>query len=88
MNLVASRPRPSRSQRITLLGLASLGLASAWFLAFTVRRPLLMAAPACMTGRWHGCFDTFNGVVLMTVVTLPLAAVSRNRHADRATVAP
>ena len=28
-----------------------------------------------MAGRWHGCFDTFNGVVLMTVVTLPLAAL-------------
>jgi glycopeptide antibiotics resistance protein len=28
-----------------------------------------------MAGRWHGCFDTFNGVVLMTLVTLPLAAV-------------
>ena len=28
-----------------------------------------------MAGRWHGCVDTFNGVVLMTVVTLPLAAL-------------
>ncbi|MEV6482426.1 hypothetical protein [Streptomyces sp. NPDC051576] len=28
-----------------------------------------------MAGRWHGCFDTFNGVVLMALVTLPLAAL-------------
>lgn len=41
--------------------------------AFVVRRPLMMSAPMCMAGRWHGCFDTFNGVVLMTLVALPLA---------------
>jgi glycopeptide antibiotics resistance protein len=48
------------------------GIASA---AFVVRRPLMMSAPSCMAGRWHGCFDTFNGVVLMTLVALPLAAL-------------
>lgn len=58
--------------RIVLLGLAILGMASA---AFVVRRPLMMSAPMCMAGRWHGCFDTFNGVVLMTLVALPLAAL-------------
>jgi len=51
---------------------AILAVASA---AFMVRRPLLMSAPACLAGRWHGCFDTFNGVVFMTVVALPLAAL-------------
>lgn len=55
-----------------LLGLALLALASA---LFTVRRPLMMSAPMCMAGRWHGCLDTFNGVVLVTLVTLPLAAL-------------
>lgn len=35
----------------------------------------MMSAPRCMAGRWHGCFDTFNGVVLMTLVALPLAAL-------------
>lgn len=54
------------------IGLAILGLASA---LFVVRRPLMMSAPACLAGQWHGCFDTFNGVVLITVVTLPLAAL-------------
>ena len=44
-------------------------------LGFVVRRPLLMSAPTCMAGRWHGCFDTENGVVLMTLVGLPLAAL-------------
>lgn len=63
---------PRRTRGIVLLGLAILGLASA---AFVVRGPLMMAAPRCMAGRWHGCFDTFNGVVLMTLVALPLAAL-------------
>lgn len=63
---------PRRRRRIVLLGLAVLGMASA---AFVVRRPLMMSAPRCMAGRWHGCFDTFNGVVLMTLVALPLAAL-------------
>ncbi|WP_133916796.1 VanZ family protein [Streptomyces sp. NBC_00582] len=63
---------PRRLRGVVFLGLAVLGLASA---AFLVRRPLMMSAPMCMAGRWHGCFDTFNGVVLMTLVALPLAAL-------------
>ncbi|MCX5001230.1 VanZ family protein [Streptomyces sp. NBC_00638] len=70
-NVSPSAPR-RRMGRIVLLGLAILGMASA---AFVVRRPLMMSAPMCMAGRWHGCFDTFNGVVLMTLVALPLAAL-------------
>jgi hypothetical protein len=73
MNPHASLSAPPRRTRgILLLGLAVLGLASA---VFVVRRPLMMSAPMCMAGRWHGCFDTFNGVVLMTLVALPLAAL-------------
>jgi VanZ like protein len=60
------------TRRIVLVSVALLGLAAA---AFAVRRPLLMSAPRCLTGRWHGCFDTANGVVLMTLVGLPLAAL-------------
>ncbi|GGJ50386.1 VanZ family protein [Streptomyces brasiliensis] len=63
---------PRRTRRIVLLSLATLGMASA---AFVLRRPLMMSAPRCMAGRWHGCFDTFNGVVLITLVALPLAAL-------------
>ncbi|MBT2449208.1 VanZ family protein [Streptomyces sp. ISL-43] len=63
---------PRRTRRVVLLGLAILAMAS---VAFVVRRPLMMSAPMCMAGRWHGCFDTFNGVVLMTLVALPLAAL-------------
>ncbi|MFD9325205.1 VanZ family protein [Streptomyces sp. NPDC060065] len=63
---------PRRTRGIVLLGLVIFGMASAVFL---VRRPLMMSAPRCMAGRWHGCFDTFNGVVLMTLVVLPLAAL-------------
>ncbi|WP_033343192.1 VanZ family protein [Catenuloplanes japonicus] len=58
--------------RIALAGLAVLGLAGA---AFALRGPLLMAAPRCLAGHWHGCLDTENGVVLMTLAGLPLAAL-------------
>ncbi|MGW1782584.1 VanZ family protein [Streptomyces sp. NPDC002143] len=63
---------PRRTRRIVLLSLAILGMASA---VFVVRGPLMMSAPRCMAGRWHGCLDTFNGVVLMTLVALPLSAL-------------
>ncbi|MEV4428868.1 VanZ family protein [Streptomyces sp. NPDC049602] len=63
---------PRRTRRIALLGLAVLGVASA---LFVIRGPLMMIAPMCMAGRWDRCFGTFNGVVLMTLVTLPLAAL-------------
>ncbi|MFB6614970.1 VanZ family protein [Streptomyces sp. NPDC056367] len=63
---------PRRTRSTVLLGLAVLGLAGA---VFAVRRPLMMSAPMCLAGRWHGCFDTFNGVVLMTLVALPPAAL-------------
>ncbi|CAL9599792.1 VanZ family protein [Streptomyces sp. Tu 3180] len=74
---------PRRTRRTVLLGLAVLGPASA---LFVLRGPLLMSAPRCMAGRWHGCYDTFNGVVLMTLVTVPLAvlvawALARRRRA-------
>ena len=64
---------PRRARRIVLVSVAILGLVSA---AFAVWRPLMMSAPRCMAGRWHGCFDTENGVVLMMLVGLPLAALA------------
>jgi hypothetical protein len=70
---------------IVLGGLAILGVAGAVFAGW---RPLTMAAPSCFAGRWHGCYDTFNGVLLMMVVGLPLAGVvvwalaRRRRAAD------
>ncbi|MFF3650814.1 VanZ family protein [Streptomyces sp. NPDC002181] len=71
MNHNASPPAPARRVRGVLLPcLAVLGLAC---VLFVLRGPLMMSAPRCMAGRWHGCYDTFNGVVLMTLVTLPLA---------------
>ncbi|MFG2841536.1 VanZ family protein [Streptomyces zaomyceticus] len=63
---------PRRTRGIVLLLPAVLGLAGA---LFVLRRPLMMSAPMCAAGRWHGCFDTFNGVVLMTLVTVPLAVL-------------
>ena len=73
MNRDASLPAPLRRTRgIVLLTLAILGMAGA---LFVVRGPLMMSAPRCMAGRWHGCFDTFNGVVLMTLVAMPPAVL-------------
>jgi hypothetical protein len=63
---------PRRTRGIVLAGLAVLGLAGA---AAAGWRPLMMSAPRCMAGRWHGCFDTENGVLLMTLVGLPLAGL-------------
>ena len=60
------------ARRILLAALPTLVLAGA---VFVLRRPLLMSAPRCLAGRWHGCYDTENGVVLMTLVGLPLAAL-------------
>jgi hypothetical protein len=73
MNPNASLSAPPRRTRgIVVCVLAVLGVAGA---AFVVRRPLMMSAPMCAAGRWHGCYDTFNGVVLMTLVALPPAAL-------------
>ncbi|MFF3838563.1 VanZ family protein [Streptomyces sp. NPDC001930] len=71
MTRTAPQPAPPRrTRRIVLIGLAVLAPAGA---LYVVRGPLMMSAPRCMAGRWHGCFDTFNGVVLMTLVALPLS---------------
>jgi VanZ like protein len=80
---------PGRTRRIVLVGLAIIGLASA---GFAVRRPLLMSAPRCLAGRWHGCFDTENGVLLMMLAGLPLVllvvwALARRRRAAAGTSA-
>ncbi|MFF4317823.1 VanZ family protein [Streptomyces sp. NPDC001568] len=80
---------PRRRRGIVLLGLAVLGVAGA---AFLMRRMLLMSAPRCLAGRWHGCFDTFNGVVFMTLATLPLSllvvwALAHRRRAAGVTAA-
>jgi hypothetical protein len=69
----APSPPARRVRRAVLATLAILGLAGA---VFAIRRPLLMSAPRCLAGRWHGCYDTENGVVLMTLVGLPLAALA------------
>jgi hypothetical protein len=80
---------PRRTRRIVLLSLLVLGAA---IIGFAVRRPLLMSAPRCMAGRWHGCYDTENGVLLMMLVGLPLAglvvwALARFRRAGGGTSA-
>jgi hypothetical protein len=69
---VSPSASPRRTRRIVLVSLAILGLAG---LVFAMRRPLMMSAPSCMAGRWHGCFDTENGVLLMILAGLPLAGL-------------
>jgi hypothetical protein len=63
-----NHPAPARA----LIFLAVLGLAGA---VFVLRWPLMMSARACFSGRWHGCYDTENGLLLMTLVGLPVAAL-------------
>lgn len=90
MNQSVSRSAPPRrTRRIVLVSLATLGLAG---VVYALRRPLMMSAPRCMAGRWHGCFDTENGVLLMMLVGLPLAALvvwalARRRRAASVTSA-
>ncbi|MFE1291365.1 VanZ family protein [Streptomyces sp. NPDC058751] len=79
----ASPSAPRRVIRTVLLSLAVLGMAG---VLFGIRRMLMMPVPRCMAGHWHGCYDTFNGVVLMTLVAVPLAvlvtwALAYRRHA-------
>ncbi|WP_229070056.1 VanZ family protein [Actinoplanes sp. DH11] len=61
------------TRRPVLLGLALLGVAG---VLFVLRRPLLMSAPRCLAGRWHGCYDTANGVLLVTLASLPVAVLA------------
>ncbi|MFF0372922.1 VanZ family protein [Actinoplanes missouriensis] len=70
MSRIAPTVAPSRRTRMVVLGILAVAVA-----VIVIRRPLLMAAPRCLAGRWHGCYDTENGVVLMTLAGLPLAAV-------------
>ncbi|WP_250000972.1 VanZ family protein [Actinoplanes sp. M2I2] len=71
---------PRRTRRIVLVALILLVVAIG---AFAVRRSLLMSAPRCLTGHWSGCYDTQNGVVLMTLVGLPVAALVARTLARR-----
>jgi hypothetical protein len=73
MNHSESLPASPLRGRIVLLAAAVLGLAS---VAYVLRRPLMMSAPTCMAGRWHRCLDTENGVLLMTLAGLPVAALA------------
>jgi len=73
MDYSASPSVPFRRVRtIVLLGLALVVIVGA---GFVMRRMLMMPASRCMAGQWHGCLDTENGVVLMTLVGLPSAGL-------------
>ncbi|MFD7864810.1 VanZ family protein [Streptomyces sp. NPDC057682] len=78
---------PGRTHRTVLLVLAVLGTAAA---ALVLRGPLMMVAPRCLSGNGYACYGTFNGVVLLTLLALPLsvllvwALAHRRRRAGRA----
>ena len=59
----------SARRRVVLLAATIAGL------IVVLRRPLTMSAPRCLTGHWHGCYDTENGVLLMTLLGVPVAAL-------------
>ncbi|WP_035861769.1 VanZ family protein [Cryptosporangium arvum] len=59
----------SARRRVVLLVATIAGL------VVVLRRPLTMSAPRCLTGHWHGCYDTENGVLLMTLLGVPVAAL-------------
>jgi hypothetical protein len=63
---------PRRTREIVFVSLAILGLAGA---GYAERGPLLMPARRCMAGQLYICFDTYNGVLLMMLVGLPLAGL-------------
>jgi hypothetical protein len=66
-------PPDRRARRTVAVAVTLLGLVA---VLYAVRRPLLMTAPTCLAGRWHGCYDTFNGPLLMALVGLPLPATA------------
>jgi hypothetical protein len=68
----APPPRTASPGAVVLAGLALLALVG---VAYVVRRPLLMSAPRCLAGRWHGCLDTENGVLFTMLAALPLPAL-------------
>lgn len=65
----------SRRTRIVVFLIVVL-LAVVGSAVFVLRRMLFMAAPRCLAGHWHGCYDTDNGVVLMLLVWLPVALLA------------
>ncbi|XVV15176.1 VanZ family protein [Actinoplanes sp. CA-131856] len=74
MNHTTTPAAPTRDKRgIVLAGLMILGLAG---VVYALRRLFLMAAPRCLGGHWHGCYDTENGVVLMTLLGTPVAVLA------------
>ncbi|ATE55706.1 VanZ family protein [Actinosynnema pretiosum] len=66
-------PGTPRTRGIVLTTAAVLVLAA---VLLALRRPLMMSAPACAAGRWHGCLDTENGVVLVALVGAPVAVLA------------
>ncbi|GAA1593596.1 VanZ family protein [Actinoplanes couchii] len=58
------------TRRILLYAAA---LATVAVVLFVARRPLLMSAPACLSGDWPHCLGNENGIVLMTLLGMPVA---------------
>ncbi|MCM4082499.1 VanZ family protein [Paractinoplanes hotanensis] len=72
MNRSADLSAPPRRRGLLVSAVVVLLLAAA---VYALRRMLFMAAPRCLAGHWHGCYDTENGVVFMLLAGLPVAAL-------------
>jgi hypothetical protein len=72
VNRSADLSAPPRRIGILVSAVLVIVLAGA---VYALRRMLLMAAPRCLTGHWHGCYDTENGIVFMLLAGLPVAAL-------------
>jgi hypothetical protein len=72
VNRTVAPDRRTRRIWIWTLGFVLAGVVAG---LFVLRRMLFMAAPRCLAGHWHGCYDTDNGVVLMLLVGLPVAGL-------------
>nr|WP_308129532.1 VanZ family protein [Actinoplanes polyasparticus] len=72
MNRSADLSAPPRRTGLLVSAVVVILLAAA---VYALRRMLFMAAPRCLAGHWHGCYDTENGVVFMLLAGLPVAAL-------------
>ena len=72
MNRSADLSAPPRRRGLLVSAVLVILLAGA---AYALRRMLLMAAPRCLAGHWHGCYDTGNGIVFMLLAGVPVAAL-------------
>lgn len=71
----SSTAPPVTTRRVPWMVLASVAILGAAIAAAVVLRVAVRSLPMVMAGGWSSWFGTFNGVVLLTVAMLPIAAL-------------